>query len=300
MNHSDRLETLKTEYQAIPVPADAREKLIRQMNRARADKKRMRRRLWQRGALMTAAAAMLCLVIGCNSNASIAYAMSEIPILGDIARVVTFRTYENRIGNMEAEVKVPYVEDENPTLSAAVEELNQTVESYTSQIIKRFEADVAEATGTETGMDVITDYEVITNNDRWFSLRINTGTCMAGTMSEVMIYHIDKQTGKMVTLKDLFREDSDFSTRFAKVLVEEMERRMEENPKLNYFVGDNVYSREDDLTSISDNQNFYISAAGKLVVVFDKYAVAPGSMGVVEIEVPTEKIKDMVKDGYLR
>ena len=39
-------------------------------------------------------------------------------------------------------------------------------------------------------------------------------------------------------------------------------------------------------TGITDTQRFYINEAGNPVLVFEKYEIAPGALGVQEIEVP--------------
>lgn len=299
MSHNDKLEHMREEYYALPVPKSAKARIEDGMRRAYAEKKLQRRRVWHRGITTAAAAVIICFVMGCNLNASVAYAMREIPILGDFARVVTFRTYENHIGDMEAKVNVPFVEDKNPTLSNAVDSLNKTVEEYIGQIVEQFEKDV-KALGEDGRMDLITDYEVVTNTDQWFSLRINTDMVMNGSTRNVKIYHIDKTTGKMAALKDLFRENSDFQSQLAKALLTEMERLEKEDPEMSFFIGEDVYLGKDVLTSVPNDQSFYINEERKLVLVFDKYAVAPGAMGVVEVEIPTEAIADIVKDGYLK
>lgn len=45
---------------------------------------------------------------------------------------------------------------------------------------------------------------------------------------------------------------------------------------------------------------FYVNEKGKLTLVFDKYEVAPGYMGMVEFSIPTGEIVDMVTNGYLK
>ena len=55
-----------------------------------------------------------------------------------------------------------------------------------------------------------------------------------------------------------------------------------------------------DFQQISEDVNFYINESGKLMIVFDEYQVAPGFMGVVTFEIPTDVLKDIVKDGYLK
>lgn len=37
--------------------------------------------------------------------------------------------------------------------------------------------------------------------------------------------------------------------------------------------------------TISEEQNFYINSAGNVVIVFEKYEIAPGFMGNVEFEI---------------
>ncbi len=45
---------------------------------------------------------------------------------------------------------------------------------------------------------------------------------------------------------------------------------------------------------IKADQSFFITDKGKLVISFDKYEVAPGCMGVLEFEIPTEILKDVL------
>ncbi len=36
------------------------------------------------------------------------------------------------------------------------------------------------------------------------------------------------------------------------------------------------------------------------MIVFDEYQVAPGYMGIVTFEIPTEAVAGIVKEGYLK
>ena len=54
---------------------------------------------------------------------------------------------------------------------------------------------------------------------------------------------------------------------------------------------DSLYYYKDEegaFTSIRDDQPFYINAQGHVVVVFEKYEIAPGYMGIQEFEVLPE------------
>ncbi|MBD5469785.1 MAG: DUF3298 domain-containing protein [Lachnospiraceae bacterium] len=54
-----------------------------------------------------------------------------------------------------------------------------------------------------------------------------------------------------------------------------------------------------DFQSINEDTTFYVNENGKLMIVFDEYEVAPGYMGSVEFEIPTEVVQDLVQDGFL-
>lgn len=323
----DRFTEMKHEYVNIPIPGELRACVQRSIDDAKRDlaveaakeigvfrsrgakasaydtdsavrKKRPMRRI----ALHTASAAaavLLLITVMANSGERIAYAMEGIPFLNAIVRVVTFREYNHSSDNMEAIIKTPTVRVEdmhgNP-LNDTSDELNRQIEAYTSQIIQAYEHDV-EATGGVGHETVDLDYTIVTNNDRLFSLRFDRLTVMAGSDHSVKIYHLDKLTGQLITLKDLFRDDSDYITRLSDSVKAQMAVRMSEDGTATYFYSsDYPYEFE----SISPDENFYISESGTLTLVFDKYEVAPGYMGALEFEIPTEEIRDIIKDGFVR
>lgn len=231
----------------------------------------------------TAAAALVVLTVLANSNANIAYAMGKIPVVGAITRVVTFRTYEKAQENYEAKIEVPKVEPESGSgMSQAASEINQSVEDYTSRLIAQFEQDEKDEEG-KGHRALYSDYQVVTDNDKLFTLRINVDEIMASSSGSVKIYNVDKKTDKIITLKDLFPAGTDYVKILSDAARQQMKKNMAEDENKMYFLDDGMGS---DFESIKPDQNFYINAAGHLVLVFDEYEVAPGAMGVVEIEIP--------------
>ena len=53
-----------------------------------------------------------------------------------------------------------------------------------------------------------------------------------------------------------------------------------------------------DFVSLDDKHNFYWDKDGNLVIVFDKYEVAPGSMGTPEFVIEKGPISDILKPEY--
>ena len=230
--------------------------------------------------------------------------MEQVPVLGAIVKIVNFTTYSDKQEKkqMEATVKVPEVKvigTDGKPLTRESKELNAAVSGYLDKIIQMYKKDVAAVSDGEEGHEEITsDYRIVTNNERLFSLRVDTVIAMGGSDSFTKIYNIDKKTGKMITLKDLFHEGSDYKKRISDSIKEQMRAQMKKDSSKAYFLDDD--QPEWDFKQIKDDADFYISDNGELTFVFDKYEVAPGYMGLVEFSVPTEKLSDIVKDGYLQ
>ena len=251
-------------------------------------------------ALAGVAAAMLIITVMANSSANIAHAMSKIPVIGAIAEIVMFRTYESSEKNMEANIKVPEVsvKNEDGTMNeVTTQKINKSIQEYTDEIIAQFEADVAAAEG-EGHMDVELDYSVITDSERLFSIRFDQFLVMASGTQMVKIYHIDKQTGEMIQLSGLFKDGVDFITPISENIKQQMKAQRAADDSVIYNL-DSEFP-EWDFQSINEDTTFYVNENGKLMIVFDEYEVAPGYMGSVEFEIPTEIVQDLVQDRFLK
>lgn len=304
MKEKNKIDRMHSEYNSIPIPAELKQRVEQEMKKAKEEKnmntpKNNMIRIVRRTAA-GAAAAMLVITVLTNSNYSIAHAMEQIPVIGSISKVVTFRTYEKEKGDMTATVDVPQVSvnnAENIPLSEASDLLNKSVEEYTNEIIAMFEKDI-EATDGKGKEDLQTSYQIVTDNDTLFSLRINTVVAMGGSNSFTKIYHINKKTGKQIELNDLFKKDSDYVSVLNETLVTMMREQMKEDESISYFIDTEMGDL--DFQSIKEDQNFYINENGKLVLVFDKYEIAPGYMGMVEMVIPTNSVEAIVEDEYLQ
>ena len=109
------------------------------------------------------------------------------------------------------EVKV--IGTDGKPLTRESKELNAAVSGYLDKIIQRYKKDVAAVSDGEEGHEEITsDYRIVTNNERLFSLRVDTVIAMGGSDSFTKIYNIDKKTGKMITLKGICQREGDSTT----------------------------------------------------------------------------------------
>lgn len=181
---------------------------------------------------------------------------------------------------------------------SSVSNLNTELQKYTDEIIAQYEKD-AKIQGSDGHENVTTDYTVVTDNDKLFALRFDTTVTMADSGQTVKIYNVDKQSGKILALSDMFQNGADYTS----VLKEEILKQMKGNNKKDenniYFATDPDMSDEINMDDEISKANFYVNKDGNLTIVFDKGTVAPMYMGVLEFTIGNDAIKDIKSTEYL-
>lgn len=279
---SDTVVSLKNEYEQIPVPREARERMLAGIAQAkRENRRRSAVRLLGRTAAAGAAAAA-CMVLLVNVSPSVANAMERIPVIGAIARVVTLDTYKDQTNHFEADIQIPKVEGQEGTETPQV---NISIEEYAQSLIRMYEQDLAASQG-EGNYSLTSSYEVVTDNDRYLSLRINTTLVMASGTEFVKIFTVDKSTGQVITLAELLGNDPARLTAVSESIKSQMAAQMAADESVMYFYQSDT--PEMDFKGLSGDESFYLDSQGQLVITFDEYEVAPGYMGAVEFTIPKE------------
>lgn len=231
-----------------------------------------RRQLSHWGAWFAAAAASLFVVLP-NVSASAAEVLEQIPVLGSLVQVVTLRNYLYDDGHSFADVSVPQVLEGGQAGSS----VNAAVQADIDRLLDQFRQDAEVlAQGGYQSLDV--SYEVTADTDRWFTLRVSALQTQASGHQILRYYHIDKATGEMAALSDLFPAGSDY----AAVLSDEVRRQMEEEDR-SYF--------PNEFRSIDPGQDFYWTPDGGLVLVFDEASVAAAAEGVLEFPIPASTVE---------
>ena len=244
-----------------------------------------------------------------NSGQSVALAMEKIPVIGAIAKVVTFRTYEDQTNHFSAHIEVPQVEQEQlaetqpadesagdtQPQGAAQEELqrtNKTIEEYGQELIARYEHDLAESQG-EGNYSLQSNYKVVSESDDYLAIEVDTLLIMASGSEYRKTFNIDKNTGEILSLKDFFREGSDYIGVISDAIKAQMKQQMEQDDSVIYWLDSEV--PEWDFQAIDDDTSFYFDGQGNLIIQFDEYEVAPGSMGAVSFTIPRADLDDILK-----
>ncbi|MEK3823626.1 DUF3298 domain-containing protein [Paenibacillus sp. FSL K6-1558] len=293
---NDKLNRMKQEYESIPIPDELNEMVNRTIASRRTKIKAMP---W----LVSAAAACILLSVGVNASPTFAKALSEVPVLGQIVKVITIREYAEQNENTDVHLKTPGIvgtgdsELEKSLNSKYMEENKKLYEGFKDEV-SQLEKSGGGHLGLESGYEVVTDTDQLLTLSRYV-------VESAGSSAESRKYDtIDKVNHIVITLPSLFSDE-----RYIRVISdnikEQMSQQMKDDPSKVYWVqqpGTEADMPEDDLfRSIAKDQNFYINQNGKLVISFNEYDVAPGSMGIVEFTIPTEVIQELlVSNKYVQ
>lgn len=327
MTEQEQLRQLKEEYENMIIPEAGRERLQAGIDRARMEKKRAEHAR-RRSAWTAVAAAAVVMIALPNTNIQIAHAMENIPLLGGFFRLVTVRQYNYSDENHNAEVElaqINYGEDAGegapvgeaaagaaaPEGTAAgnvegasagqeaavanlsedgVEAVNQNMEATVEELIRQFEDTLSE----EGYHGLHVTQEVVTDNERYYTVKLSVLETEASGYEHNQFYTIDKQTGNVVTLEDLFVEGSDYISAISENIKTQMQEQMAADEGVIYFL-DNDDMPEFNFQGITEQTNFYFNEKDELVIAFDEYEVAPGSMGAPEFVIPQEVTAAILK-----
>ena len=292
--NQDTIRNLKRQYDQIPVPPEAKERILLGIQQAKEEneeeiltqkpqnvtplrqtKKGLVRIMIKRTAA-TAAAAVAAVTILVNVSPSVAMAMGKLPI----AQIVTFRTYESSEGGFEAEIKVPEIITEQGSETA-----NKAIEEYADELIAQYEADLKASEG-EGFQSVTSTWDVPFESEQLLSIRIYTELAMASTEQRIKIFNIDKTTGNIVTLSDLLKGDQEKLAAIGENIVAQMREQMAADDSKSYFLDTDL--EDSNFKGLTGEEDFYFNQDGRLVISFDEYEVAPGYMGAVEFTIPLD------------
>ena len=234
------------------------------------------------------AMAMLMFVLLTNVSPKFAYAMQELPIIGDIVKVITIRNYFDKDGNSEIEMEIPNIKNDNNSQSQTNENVNEDVNQLTQNILDKFYAEE----NSENHLSIKVKSDVIENNKYWFTLKLTISELAASSDLKYKYYNIDKRTDEIVKLSDLF-DDENYKKAISEEIKKQMISRMEKDNDVVYWIDEE--NEEWNFNMIEGNQNFYLSNKGNIVIVFDKYEVGPGSTGTPEFEINKEIYEKYLK-----
>ena len=269
----------KEEYESTPIPAELKDRVQSGIRQGKANRAR---RAWGR-RLGTVAACFAVLVAVLNVSPAAAAAAADVPVLGGLFQMLTVRSFAEENGDRTLEVSQPAVESGD----ALAQRVNAEIQAIVDEKIAEGEQMVADykeaffATGgTQEQWDqhdnsVSVTYEIKSQTDTAVSFVVDSVVTTTSALEEQFYYNLDLAAGKELTLADVLGED------WVTVCNDSIRSQMAAAEDPSVYFDESIGG----FTTVDETTQFYLNEAGSPVVVFPKYTVAIGAMGVVEFEI---------------
>ena len=229
----------------------------------------------------TAAAAVLSLFtvflcLGCMP--ALADALAGVPGLGQVTRLADVRTYTAALGwgDTGIQVQLPADGPEGSLRGETEDFLADMEETFLRYASRKYDGYV--------GMDVT--YRILWEDGALLTVRYDGVLNAGGSGQYSRCLTLDKETGEVLTLSDLFLPGSDYVAAISGEILAQMTAQVEAG-LADYFIPGGIWSEEECFREIDPDQNFYLTPQRQLIIVFDEYQVAPGSMGMPEFAIPS-------------
>lgn len=289
------LEDAKKDYEDIPIPQELSERIMMEVKKAdKRRKKQMIKRISRYG--MTAAASLTILfTVGLNTSVAFANAAENIPVIGAMAKVLTFRSYQTKTDDLNMTVDIPSIDMISEEFSDVEDSVNSEIYELCRQYANEAEKRVEEyrTAFLDTGgtleeweahnIEIKVWYEVKTQTDKYLSLVINGAENWNNAGGKSKYYNFDLEKGGLLTLRDVMGND------YGQMIEEQIRSQMKERETtqgIKYFEGE--------LPELSDDTKFYMNESGNPVIVFEPYEIAPGADGQQEFEITINEGKPKV------
>lgn len=287
-----QLTRLKAEYMSIKIPEGYDMAVNKAMTTGR--QRPARSLIIVRRAAVALAGVVLAFAVSLNALPAFAQSLQDVPVLGPIVKVLTLARFSASSEEQaySVDVVVPEIEGlEDANLQASLNDRYLTEGQSLYAVFMQEVGGLQEGELAHKALDA--GYKVKVKTDDLLVVEHWVVVTMASGAESVTYDNIDLQNQVLVTLPSLFVDDR-YVAAISENITRQMREQMEATSQERFFF-------VDEFKGIAPDQTFYISADHKLMIVFNEYEVAPGSMGVVEFEVPTEAIAEfLVGSGYIR
>lgn len=284
---NDNIDKLKENYKNIDIPKELDDVINDAFKEIENKEIENNKKDWRKNMKKwyASAAAIGLIIVSVNASPTFAKNLENIPVIGNIIKVVDFNNYRIDKDGMDVSISLPEVSSDNKDLEY---KLNKEFEKEGKDAYKKYEAEVAklEKEGKTTHKSAKMWSENIAENDKTVSVAIYNTETEASSSTSRKIYNINKKDKTVLTLEGMFG-NNDYVDILSKNILSQMKERTKKDSNDVYFV-DNTFK-------IKKDQQFYINDKGELVICFDEYEVAPGSAGLVEFVIPSNIVSKLMK-----
>ena len=293
-------ENGKQTYESIPIPeklnemvaqtiaSQNKEEILMSYENKKTTNKTSRP-VWK-GCMAAAAAFLVAGTVGLNASPAFAEEMSKVPVIGQLAQVLTFRSFEGIVDDVELDVTVPVVKGmdgkELPAkVNARIQQLTTSYEAEAKAELAEYKEAFFADGGTEEEwadrtMSLFIDYDVKYFEDDILSLQVTTAKSWVSAEEEHYFYNIDLKKDTELTLADVLGEK--YVEICNKSITTQIDTRLSMDENAAFFGFGDDDGLAEGFTTVTEDTPFYLNANGDVVISFPEYSIAPGSMGIQE------------------
>ena len=172
------LQSLQKEYLEPTMSEEQLSRLKMKMEEAKCENRKERRKAHLTRISAAAAALVIAFIALPNMSPAIAYAMEQMPIIGQFVKVVTFRNYEYEDEQHKAEMDIPeiVIDEQMPdeqfqsVLEGTTSEMNSEIQKLSKELLDEFVNHMQKEMGYE---ELIVKSEVVTTTQEYFTLKLS-------------------------------------------------------------------------------------------------------------------------------
>lgn len=274
------IQDAKVHYNATVIPVELALRVQETVKKSR--RRQLRRGLF--GGFASFAAACCTFVLLVNFCTPFAEAVSDIPVINVLARVFTAEKFRIEDSDRILDISRPEIGGTGDTkLEQRINtEIKQQIDALVSEAELRAEENynawkATGGTGYYVPLTIEIDYLVKSQSADMLSFILYVTETRANSYTQIFCYNINLRTGAAITLADLLGPDW-------KALCDEAVRS---GIDARTEAGGVFFTAEDGavFNGIDEQQSFYIDDTGCPVLIFEKYTIAPGYMGIQEFPV---------------
>ncbi len=283
-----KLDEEKELYNNIAIPEELSARINKEIAKSRAHHTKRKSPTPTRilkGVLLTAASLLIIFVVGLNTNKAFALGTGNLPGIGAIAKVFTFRSYELEKEDLKVTVDIPQIEIVSENSNNASFDVNAEIQALCEDYVLRAQQETEnyKQSFLETGgtheewvahdITIRVLYEVKTHTEEYLSVVIIGTMNWSDAYNEIRYYNFDLNTGKLITLETVLGHD------YAALSEESI------LAQINAQIMEGEIYWPENWNGIDENTLFYMSEDGYPVIVLPKYDIAPGSLGTLEFKI---------------
>lgn len=275
----------ETKYSQTEIPSELNDIIQKAIDDGKyARYNEIKKKITVRTSGAFAACIFLCFVVLVNTSETFAEGISNIPVINKIGEFFCINHEEKQDEYKLLYVTYPELKDiDNEALQKKV---NLEISRYVNDIVADYETRAEAyynayiATGGEKEnyipYDIVIDYDIKSCNDDYVSFVISATEKSASHYDVLKYYNLDLKEGSVLSIKDVL--GTNYVEIIENAVLTESESWDEQRKSL-------MWEDVDYSEIVNDTSNFYIDELGQVYIVFNKYEIAAGAAGVIEVKV---------------